>query len=175
MAFFDDISKKISQTGQSAVQKTKDMADIAKINAAISEEQKKINNAYVQIGKLYVSKHASDYEDDFAGMVNTIKDSENKIVDYQRQIQDIKGVVCCEKCGAEIPSNSAFCSSCGAPLPKREVVEEDTNDTDFVKCIGCGQMVSREIKFCTSCGKSVMESMQAQSVQDTAEGIEDTH
>ena len=37
MAFFDEIGKKLSQTGQMAVQKTKEMADIAKLNSNISD------------------------------------------------------------------------------------------------------------------------------------------
>lgn len=41
MAFFDEIGKKISQTGQGVVQKTKDMADVAKLNSLISEEEEK--------------------------------------------------------------------------------------------------------------------------------------
>lgn len=40
MAFFDEIGKKITQTGQMAVQKTKNMADIAKLNASLSDEEK---------------------------------------------------------------------------------------------------------------------------------------
>ena len=32
MAFFDDIGKKITQTGQSALQKTKELADVTRLN-----------------------------------------------------------------------------------------------------------------------------------------------
>lgn len=35
MPFFDDLSKKISKAGQTALQKTKDMADIAKLRNTI--------------------------------------------------------------------------------------------------------------------------------------------
>lgn len=60
--FFDDISKKLSQTGQGMVQKTKEMADVAKLNSAITDEEGKINNNYYLIGKLYVSMHMADCE-----------------------------------------------------------------------------------------------------------------
>ena len=39
MSFFDDLGKKLSQAGQTAVQKTKEMADVAKLNSAISDEE----------------------------------------------------------------------------------------------------------------------------------------
>ncbi len=158
MAFFDDLGKKLSQAGQTAVQKTKEMTDIARINGAISDEEKKVNNNYFQIGKLYVAMHTTDYENDFAGMIAAIKESETKIRDYRQQIQDIKGVVRCEKCGAEVANNVAFCSSCGSPMPKQPSVVADEN---AVKCTGCGAMVSKDMRFCTSCGKPMADILQA--------------
>lgn len=160
MAFFDELGKKISSAGQSAVQKTKEMADIARINSAISDEEKKINNNYYQIGKLYVAKYPADFEEDFSGMIFAIKDSEIKIREYRQQIQDTKGVVHCEKCGAEVAKNIAFCSSCGSPMPKQS---NPINDANLVKCSGCEQMVSRNTRFCTSCGKPMVDILQSQS------------
>lgn len=150
MAFFGDLGKKLSQAGQTAVQKTKEMTDIARINGMISDEEKKVNNNYYQIGKLYVAMHQNDFEDDFAGMITAIRESETKIRDYKQQIQDIKGVVRCEKCGAEVANDVAFCSSCGDPMPKQNA---PTNNANLIKCIGCGAMVDKNMRFCTSCGK----------------------
>ena len=39
MAFFDQLSSKLSQTSQSAVQKTKDMAETDQISSYLSEEE----------------------------------------------------------------------------------------------------------------------------------------
>lgn len=158
MAFLDDLSKKITQAGQTAVQKTKDVTDVARLNGVVSEEEKKINNYYYQIGKLYVAMHVSDYEADFEGMITAIRESEQKIADSRQQIQDIKGVVRCEKCGAEVSTNFDFCSSCGAPMPKRA----DAADANMVKCSGCGQMVPKNMRFCISCGKRMGDIAQAQ-------------
>lgn len=157
MAFFDDLGKKLSQAGQSAIQKTKDMTDIARINAAISEEEKKINNTYFQIGKLYVAKYTENHDADFAGMIMALKDAEAKICEYQQQVQDIKGIVRCEKCGAEVPNNVAFCSSCGAPMPKQVTPMGE----DMVKCTGCGQVIAKNMRFCTGCGKPMAEILQS--------------
>lgn len=51
MGFFDDFGKKISSAGQEAIAKTKELADIAKINSSISDEENKIKTAYSEIGK----------------------------------------------------------------------------------------------------------------------------
>ena len=65
MAFFDDLGKKLSQAGQSAVQKTKEVADIARLNSAIYDEEKRIDSNYLEIGKLYVALHDAEHEADF--------------------------------------------------------------------------------------------------------------
>ena len=54
-------------------------ADVARLNSAVSEEEKKINNSYYQIGKLYVALHPQDYEADFAALVGSIVSSQSKI------------------------------------------------------------------------------------------------
>lgn len=157
MAFFDDLGKKLSQAGQTAVQKTKDLTDIARLNGLISDEERQINSNHCQIGRLYVSLHQEDYESDFAAMVNAIQESERKISAYRQQIQDIKGVVRCEKCGAEVGSNVAFCSTCGAPMPKSAQVS--INDDAALKCSGCGAVIDESMSFCTSCGKPTADAV----------------
>lgn len=149
MAFFDNLSKKASETTAKAMQKAQELSEISRINSLVSEEEKKINAAYYQIGKLYVSVHGSDGEKDFSGIVATVLDGERKVIEFRKQIQIIKGVQHCEKCGAEVVRGVAFCSSCGAPMPK----VENTPSEDTVKCEHCGGMVKRGMRFCTLCGK----------------------
>lgn len=171
MAFWDNFSQKASETTAKAVQKAKEMSDIAKLNSMISEEETKINNNYYQVGKLYVTMHSHDHEEEFAGMVASIAESEEKIKSYRQQIQDIKGVVRCPQCGAEVQSGVAFCSSCGTPMPKVQPVNTD----DMVRCEGCGAMIKKGVRFCTSCGKPMVqvatpetagESVTESAVQD---------
>lgn len=124
MSFFDDLGKKLSQAGQTAAQKTKEIAETAKLNSQISDEEKKINEYYLQIGKLYVSLHDENHEADFDELIRNLHESENKVKECRQQIKDIKGVVVCEKCGAEVSNGSAFCSACGAPMPVVTPAEE---------------------------------------------------
>ena len=149
MAFFDKISRAVTETGQKTLAKTRELADTSRLNSLISEEEKKITNLYYQIGKLYVSIHREDHEEEILGMIKAIADAEAKINDCKRQIQNIKGVQRCEKCGAEVPRGVAFCSSCGTPMPKIETVDPD----DYIICGNCGAPVKKGMRFCTSCGK----------------------
>ncbi len=162
MAFFDNLGKKASEATAKAVQKAQELSEISRINSLISEEEKKISTTYCQIGKLYVSAHASDSEEGFSEMVATVLEGEQKVNDYRKQIQNIKGVQHCEKCGAEVAKGVAFCSSCGAPMPKtEEPLPEDT-----VRCESCGATVRRGMRFCTSCGKPMTLSAQTSDLPE---------
>lgn len=149
MAFFDEIGKKVSEAGQKTIQKTKELSDTTRLNAMISDEEKKINNNYFQIGKLYVLNYKDNYEESFAGIISAINESELKISEYRKQIQNIKGVQHCVKCGAEVLRDAAFCSSCGAAMPKMQTMNTD----NFIKCQNCGATVKKGMRFCTACGK----------------------
>ena len=157
MAFFDDLGKKISQAGQSAVQKTKDMTDTVRINGAISEEEKKIDSYYYQIGKLYYAMHKTDYESDFAGMMAALQESEAKIREYRQQLQEIKGTVLCERCGTEVSGDAAFCNACGNPMPKMSAAAVAPNQ---IRCSGCGAILDKSMRFCTTCGTPVADAVQ---------------
>lgn len=149
MALWENLGKKTSETTAKAIQKAKELSETSRLNSMISEEEKKINNNYYQIGKLYASLHQHEHEEAFAGMIASISESEGRISDYRKQVQDVKGVMRCEKCGAEVPRGVAFCSSCGTPMPKGESVDM----SKFDKCESCGAMVEKGMRFCTSCGK----------------------
>ena len=116
MAFFEDLGKKISKAGQSVVDKGKEIADITKINLAISEEEKKIEECYKKIGKLYIEKFADNAEEEFVGLVGDIHASEEKIGNMKQQIKDIKGITVCPKCATELPADAVYCNRCGAKI-----------------------------------------------------------
>lgn len=164
MAFWDNFSQKASETTAKAIQKAKEMSDVAKLNSMISEEESKINNSYYQIGKLYVTIHSHDCEEEFANLVAAIGQAEEKIQSYRQQIQDIKGVVRCAQCGAEVQSGVSFCSSCGAPMPKVQPINVD----NLVQCKSCGAMMKKEMRFCTMCGNP-MNQLSVSEAKDTFE------
>ena len=122
MAFFDDLGKKLSKAGQSVMDKGKELADITKINLAISDEEKKLEEAYKKIGKLFVEKIGDRAEGDFAELVTVAKEADTKIDELRQQIKDIKGIAVCPKCGTQVQADAVFCNACGAKL--RETDEQ---------------------------------------------------
>lgn len=165
MAFFDGLGKKISQAGQGAFQKTKDIADIAKLNSMISEEEKRANNCFNQIGRMYVQLHSEDFENEFLGFFEDLRDSQAKTEEYRSRMLILRGVTNCPGCGAEVAVNAAFCNSCGNPMPPVQVPHTENT----VRCPKCGNTVNREMRFCTRCGNPMTESAENAGSGDTAD------
>ena len=175
MAFFDNFGKKASEVAAKTVQKTQEFAETSKLNSQIAEEEKKINSIYYQIGKLYASLHRTDCEEEFSGMVNQILEAESLIDQLRKNIQDVRKIQRCEKCGAEVPQGAGFCSACGAPMPKADSTEAGNS----IRCEKCGASVKKGMRFCTSCGSPVhVENVQASvasAAKDDSISMEVTH
>ena len=152
MGFFDELGGKISKFGGDVAGKAKDTAEIMKLNSAISDEEKNINNSFYQIGKLYYETHTADHEAQFNEMFEFIVGATARIEEYKNRINVLKGMVSCPSCGAQIPAGTAFCSVCGKPMPSAPAPSQPENT---VKCPACGSYEPKGMKFCTKCGNSL--------------------
>lgn len=149
MGIFDNIGRTISDAGQSTIKKTKEFADVTKLNSDIAGLERDENTAFYQMGKLYFSKHQTDPEDEFVPHINSIIDIEARIKDMRHQISVIKGIVICPKCGAENPVGSSFCVGCGSEIPR----EASPVGDNMTVCPSCHSVIQKGLRFCTSCGK----------------------
>ena len=70
MDFFDDINKAIENAGNTAKQKTRDLTDIVKMNNAIKEEEKNLQDIYRSIGEIFVKKYYSETEKSLRNLVS---------------------------------------------------------------------------------------------------------
>lgn len=164
MAFFDDLSKKLTQAGQATIQKTKEIADITRINSNISDEEKRINNFYTEIGKLYVSLHSEDFENDFTSMFDGINAAQAKIKELKKELEQIKGVKKCPNCGAEVNNEAVFCSGCGGKMPQeeQEAGEEPAVAEAATEKAAAGEVIIEEkaeeaVKEETTAGEAITE------------------
>ena len=125
MAIWDNITKKASVLTGKAVQQARDLSEVAKLYGQIAEAEKTANDSYTQLGRLYAATHPEDYEEGFGGLIAAAAKAEERILSLRKQIQDVKGITVCEKCGAEVSKDDAFCSACGAEIPKAVPVEAE--------------------------------------------------
>ena len=124
MAFFDNFTKKVTEATQSVAQKGKDFAETAKLSQALSEEEKRLEEHYKVIGKLFVETIGDKVEGEFAIYVANVRATEAKIAELKEQIKQLKGIINCVRCGAELSPNADFCNNCGERVPKPEPVQQ---------------------------------------------------
>lgn len=124
MAFLGDLGKAIAGAGQTAVNKTKDLTEITRLSAKVSDLQRKNDQLYATIGKLYMEHYGDDPEDMFKGAVASIKENQKRIISYKEDIKQIKGIKKCSSCDADVPSGSQFCPKCGAKVEDDDVVAD---------------------------------------------------
>ncbi len=159
MEFFKGLGNKISHTSQEAIKKTKEIADITKLNGEVSAEEKKLNSTYQMIGEKYFELHAISPEEDFVELIISVKNSMNKIEEAKEEIRRLKGKRVCPQCSTELDGEAPFCPMCGAKLPvvEKPVVEEVVEvEKEKNICNNCGVELEDGAMFCQSCGAKVI-------------------
>lgn len=173
MGFFDDIGKALSDAGDTAIKKAKDFGEISKLNLAIKNEEKNIQQTLAAIGKLVADRLEAAgvapeavAENCLAGLseaetesirrlMGEVAGAKKRIAEANAQLSALKGTVTCPKCGAECPKDAAYCAGCGSRM-------ESVPKSDKVFCTGCGAQLPADSAFCTNCGKPLNVTAQPQ-------------
>jgi len=90
MGFFDDLGKKLSDASQDVMQKGKEMADTAKFNSQIHDEEKKITAVYGKIGKKYFEVFENAPSEEFKAFIDEIHAAQAKIAEIQEKLNALK-------------------------------------------------------------------------------------
>ncbi|GAA6491116.1 MAG TPA: zinc-ribbon domain-containing protein [Candidatus Bariatricus faecipullorum] len=162
MAFLDELDKKISQFGQGAIQKTKDVSESMRISTAIREEQAKQQALFRKIGEYYYHVMGSQAAGEVLSWCREIDASREQEAALKDKLQVLKGVIICPACGAEIAANSSFCNNCGAKIEQRRPEQPVTGKV----CRNCGNPIPEGHLFCTSCGTKVEEDPIPEPVEE---------
>lgn len=132
MAFFEELGKTLTKVGEATAQKTKEVAELTKVNAKILDVQNKLEKAYTEVGKKYVALHPVNDEEGMKEAVEAVYALEDQLKLLDKQMQDLKGTVKCEVCGNICDAESSYCGKCGAELHRAEIIidAEDPAQTE---------------------------------------------
>ena len=125
MAFnFDELTRKAKDVANKAADRTKDAAELVKLNMAIAGEQKEIDKNYRAIGEWFVDEYEGEIPDAVREAVEAVNASKAKIAELEASkpvkeepaeaVEEAPAGKKCPICGAE--SDSKFCPQCGAPM-----------------------------------------------------------
>ncbi len=169
MAFYDNLGKRIQQTGQGALDWTRRNTEVTRLNGIISGLEKEITSHYTEIGRLYYQKHAGDEQDpDLVAHFQSISDNLKTIEDCKNQISELKGYRKCVKCGKEISGTAVFCNYCGA-----RQIPEYTASPSGRTCPNCGAPLEDDQVFCIECGTRVQVSEPEPAPEPELEPVPD--
>ena len=137
MAFIDDVKETLAKAGKTTVQKTKDIAAIAKVSADIEETKSLLKAVYIEIGKKYCETHDKESAgEDFAINVATVENLKEQLEALKTERLTLRGKVRCGECGKAVDNEYIFCPFCGAKLPEapvEEAPEEEPDDDDVIE------------------------------------------
>lgn len=142
MGFFDQLSKKASDTMQSAKDKTNKISAEMKLKSKFSDKKDRINVLYSEIGKEIYSNYLKGINENTEVITEKVKEIVNineELTEINKELLALKGVRVCPSCGSQIPVGSEFCPKCGnkvvevaESVPETatpvEVVEEQKNE-----------------------------------------------
>lgn len=131
-----DILKKIGDTltdaGKTVGEKTKQVGNVAKMNAKIISCEHSISENYTILGKYYYDTYKDNPDEAITETVNAVTASIETIAELKSELLAIKGLVKCQKCGSECPFEDTFCGKCGAELEKPEPAEEEVEEFEEI-------------------------------------------
>ena len=175
MAFFDQISKRITDAGQVAAQHTRVLTDTTRLNMKIAENKKKMSQLLFEMGHDYYQKHRKDIDNEEQAYIDQVNVLFLEIINCQDEIERIKAAAVqerspwlntrkCPVCGSAVEQDSVFCTTCGIRLPEEnhEFVETDKlEETAFRPrvCPVCGAEVEDHDLFCLSCGTELSNTI----------------
>lgn len=90
MAFFDELKDKAMDLGRAGVAKSRQLAEIAKLNLANSAEEDAIKKAYIEIGKLYYAERGMAPEAAYVALCEKITASKVTIEENKNRIAELK-------------------------------------------------------------------------------------
>ncbi len=160
MSLFDNLGKKISDASRSAVEKTKDIAEITRLNSIIKENDTQLELLYAELGEEYYKLHCNDRVSEFADRIKTISALIKKNSDCRESILELKGLVLCPYCGAEFENGEAKCPECGKAVPRTANKIGDGAGERLI-CSVCGYQMRPESNFCIMCGTPVKKDTAA--------------
>ena len=135
MGFFNDLTKKTSETTSKIAKKTSEttsrLAKETKLRMKISDAKGKIDDIYEEIGKNVYENHVKEIQN----LDSIIEDNCKKIDELSEQIKNHRNEILvlrnrktCKKCFEEIDYDAAFCPKCGAKQPKEKTVFEKAEE-----------------------------------------------
>lgn len=154
----------MNRLAQSAVTKSKEMAEITRLNVEISGLEQKRRDLYIKLGE-YLVLHEELLpagDETVQELQGTLGEIREKLEQTRRQLLDVKKCSICPNCGAEVDLSSKFCDRCGTAIDRSAL--EGPKEQQVV-CPACGTVLESTALFCENCGAKLTADVAAMPAQ----------
>jgi len=129
MGLFDDIGNTFNKVANTTIKKSKDLTELTKLSLKLNTEEGELAKLYEDFGKYQYNTAKNIEKADIKDYIALIDEKIKAIEQIKDDIELLKGVIICPKCGTKNKSEDTYCSNCGTKLPKPEQ-EEPKADPD---------------------------------------------
>ncbi|WP_394918418.1 zinc ribbon domain-containing protein [uncultured Robinsoniella sp.] len=147
----------VKSMAQNTMEKGKEMAEITKLNVAISNFEDKIKESKQKIGDIVCTRGLPLTEADVEvqELIKGIAECKQHIEETKEKINQLKNISICPECGTEVERGKSFCGKCGKPMPTIVDILSVDEAPHVRKCSECGTELAENAAFCTSCGNKI--------------------
>ncbi len=129
MDFVSSLKKNLSAAADTAVKKTTEVTEAAKLTVEIKSKNEKINAVYTEMGRAIYGdmKTGTDSREKLTALAADADALKETVAVLKKRLAKTQGRVLCPACGEKMKNTANFCSVCGEKLPKEapaEPVEE---------------------------------------------------
>ena len=120
-----------------------------------------VNQAIFELGQKYFEANHDNPDAEFSDLINKVNECKKNEMLWHQYRLSLDGKMKCEKCGAIITSDSAFCNKCGvsvAPLDFSAIMPtqpQPVSEPVAKVCPSCGNPVNEGDVFCEKCGQKI--------------------
>ena len=157
MDFFENIGRKITDFAENTGDRVKDFAESNKLKLAINDEEEKIEQGYIEIGKSVFKAEENNPDSLYKDIFVNIRTALNKIAEYNAKINTNKKRIEEDAAARKKATEEAEKQARETKTVTAEPVEKPKTQSgaDYIVCTACGKSLEIGARFCTACGQSI--------------------
>lgn len=110
----EDAGNSVSKFAKGVAENSKKLAEKTKTKKTMQGFERKIQESYQQIGKIYFSLHGEMPEEEYSEYVKNIILAQEEVAKCQQKLAELEKSSICSSCGSVIENTQRFCPQCGA-------------------------------------------------------------
>ncbi len=120
MGFFDELLTTTKSVASTAGKKTDEAVKVSKLKLKKAQLNSDIKAKQEKLGALVYQMAKADEKDGeaFDAAIADIDACFEALNAIDKQIDELTGIITCEKCGAKTKDDNSYCPKCGTKLPE---------------------------------------------------------